>query len=132
MAALTCASAGAHGKLAQAAASSSAGTQRGSPAMSPHRLTLMPLRAADAPRLARSARSTAGCSGSIKVATERPFARRGHDILGQIVRADREEGGLESADRRNRRRRHLDHDAERRASRAMPSPASSATSSSNS
>ena len=41
-------------------------------------------------------------------------AGRRHHILGQVVRADREEGDVGKGLRCDRHRRHLDHDAERR------------------
>ena len=87
----------------------SAGTQRGSPAISPHRLTLIPARLpycavrADELKHRRLERIDQFAERSVG-----PIARR--DILSQIVGANGKECCPEPLDRQGCRR-HFDHDA---------------------
>ena len=80
--------------------------------MSPHRLTLIP-RACRSSAMRPISSSTAGLQriDQLRQRPIRPIA--GRHILREIVRPDREERGVEPLDRQ-RRRRHLDHDAELR------------------
>ena len=70
----------------------------------------------DGPRDQRQHRRIAGI---VEVGDRADVARRGHRVLGQVVGADRIERGAEILCAK-RRRRDLDHDAERRAGAGDP------------
>ena len=62
---------------------------------------------------ARDQAQHGGIAGIVEIGDRTDVARRGHRVLRQVVGADRIEVGREAL-RRDRRGRHLDHDAERR------------------